>query len=113
MPGRTMITIPSTIIASADDEGGKQVVRYTVEIKQDGDVTNGTWTLSRRYNDFWDLDKSLREWSIATGQTGLMKGVDELPPKKLVPNLSAGFIETRRLGLQRYLQVSESLSCPY
>jgi len=113
VPGRTMITIPSTIIASADDEGGKQVVRYTVEIKKDGDVTNGTWTVSRRYNDFWDLDKSLREWSIATGQTGLMKGVDELPPKKLVPNLSAGFIETRRLGLQRYLQVSESLSWTY
>jgi sorting nexin-25 len=105
VPGRTVITIPSAVITVAEDEGGKQVVRYTIEVRQGGEGQTAGWKIARRYNDFWELDRSLREWANTKSQSALMKGVDELPPKKLVPNLSASFIETRRSGLQRYLQV--------
>lgn len=110
VPGRTSIAITSAVITTADDDGGKQVVRYNIEIKQNEDDRAGTWMVSRRYNDFWELDRNLREWAIVKGQAGTMKVIEELPPKKLVPNLSAGFIEGRRLGLQRYLQVSPSVN---
>ena len=105
IPGRTLVSVP-TAATAADIVDGKQVVRYTIEVKQtseDGQPVTA-WVVTRRYNDFWEVDRALREWTSSTGQSFLLHGVQELPPKKLVPNLSAPFIETRRQGLQRFLQ---------
>ena len=105
VPGLTKVTIPTAVVS---DEGdiGKPFVRYHIRIQQGQEVTPPEWTILRRYNEFWELDKGLREWAGTNEQVKLFQGVPELPPKKLVPNLSASFIESRRQGLERYLQVS-------
>jgi sorting nexin-25 len=109
VPGRTRVTIPSHIDTLED---GKQVVRYIVRIEQlDEDKQVGLkWDIARRYNDFYDLDKGIRDWAGAasdkTVQLEIRKRVAELPSKKLVPVLSGNQLDTRRAGLERYLQVS-------
>lgn len=110
MPGRTSVSIPSSVINADENDGGKHVVRYTVEVQQfgeDGKAVLG-WVVARRYNEFWELDRDIRERASADLRSHLLEDlrkVAELPPKKLVPNLSSSFIESRRIGLQRYLQV--------
>jgi len=110
VPGRTSVSIPSSVINADENDGGKHVVRYTVEVQQfgeDGKAVLG-WVVARRYNEFWELDRDIRERASADLRSHLLEDlrkVAELPPKKLVPNLSSSFIESRRIGLQRYLQV--------
>lgn len=93
LPGRTVVSIPSAVADQA-----KQVVRYSVEIKQtdeQGTVITG-WMVARRYNEFWELDKDLRDASLPIAV--------EIPPKRLGTNMSPAFIETRRVSLEKYLQ---------
>lgn len=105
IPGQTIVTIPTAVITGEGGEGGKQIVRYTINVEQKVDE-GAKWFVARRYNDFWELDRSLREWASSLGLSKLFKGIDELPPKKLVPDTSASFIEKRRKGLEKYLHVS-------
>jgi len=109
VPGRTRVTIPSHIDTLED---GKQVVRYIVRIEQldENQEVGLKWDIARRYNDFHDLDKGVRDWatnaSDKNAQVEIRKKVAELPSKKLVPVLSGNQLDTRRAGLERYLQVS-------
>jgi sorting nexin-25 len=109
VPGRTRVTIPSHIDTL---EEGKQVVRYIVRIEQldENQEVGLKWDIARRYNDFHDLDKGVRDWasnaSDKSVQSEVRKKVAELPSKKLVPVLSGNQLDTRRAGLERYLQVS-------
>jgi sorting nexin-25 len=109
VPGRTRVTIPSHIDTL---EEGKQVVRYIVRIEQldENQEVGLKWDIARRYNDFHDLDKGVRDWasnaSDKNAQMEVRKRVAELPSKKLVPVLSGNQLDTRRAGLERYLQVS-------
>ncbi|GFZ43633.1 hypothetical protein JCM24511_01353 [Saitozyma sp. JCM 24511] len=109
VPGRTKVDIPSAVVTTEEGEG-KQVVRYTIEVKQigeDGSV-RVAWVVARRYNEFWELDRAIKEWAITSGDHALLEEVRwkiaELPGKKLVPNVSSSFIESRKLGLEKYLQ---------
>jgi sorting nexin-25 len=110
VPGRTRVTIPSHIDTLED---GKQVVRYIVRIEQldENQEVGLKWDIARRYNDFHDLDKGVRDWasnaSDKSAQLEVRKKVAELPSKKLVPVLSGNQLDTRRAGLERYLQVSK------
>ncbi|OCF31087.1 hypothetical protein I316_07218 [Kwoniella heveanensis BCC8398] len=120
VPGRTRVSIPSAVIATEDGEGGKQVVRYTLEVSQvgeDGDVVLG-WVVARRYNEFWELDRGLRDWAVGLPNNRevmeeLKHKIAEIPGKRLVPNVSANFVESRRAGLERYIQslLTSSLIC--
>ncbi|WRT64244.1 uncharacterized protein IL334_001175 [Kwoniella shivajii] len=120
VPGRTSVCIPSSVVSSDPGDNGKQVVKYTIEISQageDGQIMLG-WVVARRYNEFYELDKSLREWAAGMGEhhtlgEELKKKVVEMPGKKLVPNLSVSFVESRRAGLERYLQslLTSSIIC--
>jgi sorting nexin-25 len=108
MPGRTRVGIPSTMVT--EEEGGRQVVRYTVEVKQladDGSVAL-SWVVARRYNEFWEMDRAVRDWAgdSRLAMEDLKSKVVDLPGKRLGTNLSASSIDARRLGLERYLQVS-------
>ncbi|WVF70538.1 hypothetical protein IAT40_005329 [Kwoniella sp. CBS 6097] len=111
VPGRTSASIPSSVVTAEDGEGGKQVVRYTIEVNQvgeDGNVVLG-WVVARRYNEFWELDKSLRDWASGVPNNKqlldeLKRNVAEIPGKRLVPNMSASFVDSRRAGLERYIQ---------
>jgi len=110
VPGRTRVTIPSSLISPGDHEGGRQIVRYNVEIQQvgeDGRVVL-SWVVTHRYNEFYELDRALHEWASTSNDPRLqedIRKVVDLPGKRLVPNISANFVETRRAGLEKYLQV--------
>lgn len=113
VPGRTRVSIPSSTTAPDEHEGGRQIVRYNVEIRQVGDDgrTVSTWIVSHRYNEFWELDRALHDWAATAVDPQLTEDVRtkvvDLPGKRLVPSNSASFVETRRMGLEKYLQVRD------
>ncbi|BEI83708.1 hypothetical protein CcaverHIS002_0403120 [Cutaneotrichosporon cavernicola] len=95
VPGRTRGTI---LRAVAED----QVVRYTLEIAQTQDERVVlAWHVVHRYNEFYELDRALRD---DPSISDAMRHVVDLPSKRLVPLTNAGFIESRRAGLQKYIQ---------
>jgi sorting nexin-25 len=94
---RTRVSIVSSTSA---EEDGKSVVRYLVEVQQlgaDGNFSSG-WVVARRYNEFLSMHNKLREKYV------LVKHLD-FPGKRLVPNLSGSFLDTRKQALEKYLQV--------
>ncbi|WVQ70915.1 hypothetical protein IAR50_000440 [Cryptococcus sp. DSM 104548] len=117
VPGKTRLDIPSAVVCDDTDGsanhavglGVKQVVRYTVRVSQ---VSHGQtllgWVVTRRYNEFWEMDKSLREWASARGEAGVINTLRkvEIPGKRLVAlgSISSDFVESRRAALERYLQ---------
>jgi sorting nexin-25 len=95
VPGRTRGTIPHAVT-----EG--QVVRYTLEIAQTQDERVVlAWHVTHRYSEFWELDRALRD-DPSLGEA--MRHVTDLPGKRLVPLTNAGFVESRRAGLEKYIQ---------
>lgn len=114
VPGRTRATIPHSAV-SVDG----QVVRYTVNIAQvasDGGEERVllTWQVVHRYSEFWELDRALHEAAASDGQLAeAMRHVVDLPGKRLVALTSAGFVEARRAGLERYVQsvLSQAALC--
>ena len=86
--------------STAAEEDGKSVVRYLVEVQQlatDGSFASG-WVVARRYNEFHIMHNKLKERYV------LVKNLD-FPGKRLVASLSGSFLDTRRLALEKYLQV--------
>lgn len=81
----TRIRIPSA-------EESNNVIYYQIRVF----VEDIEWTVSHRYNDFYDLHNQL------VIDHGVSK--DILPSKKMLRNKSPSFIETRRQGLEEYLQ---------
>ena len=97
---RTKVSILNSTVA---EEEGKSVVRYLVEVQQlasDGSFASG-WVVARRYNEFHNMHIKLRERYI------LVRNLD-FPGKRLVATLSGSFLDTRRVALEKYLQVSLS-----
>jgi sorting nexin-25 len=98
LPDRTRVSIVNSTVG---DEDGKSVVRYLIEVQQlapDGSFASG-WVVARRYNEFFNMHTKLRE------RYGLVKNLD-FPGKRLVGALSGSFLDTRRIALEKYLQVS-------
>ncbi|CAG9759451.1 unnamed protein product [Ceutorhynchus assimilis] len=81
----TLIEIPST-------EDFTNVTYYNIVIH----VAEINWKVKRRYSEFYHLHNKL------VSDHGVSKCI--LPPKKVLGNKSNEFIETRRKGLQDYLQ---------
>ncbi|KAG6837639.1 hypothetical protein H0H93_004915 [Arthromyces matolae] len=93
---RTKVSIVSSAVG---EEDGKSVVRYLVEVQQlaaDGGHASG-WVVARRYNEFFNLHNKLRE------RYALVRNLD-FPGKRLVTALTGSFVDTRRIGLEKYLQ---------
>ncbi|RXK40287.1 hypothetical protein M231_02401 [Tremella mesenterica] len=119
VPGRTRVVIPSSVITAEEGEHGKQVVRYTIEVSQIGEDAKVllNWVVARRYNEFFELDRAIREWAATSGDPRILEEfktkVGELPGKKLVANMSTSFIDNRRIGLEKYLQslITSSIIC--
>lgn len=98
LPDRTRVSIVNSTVG---DEDGKSVVRYLIEVQQlasDGSFASG-WVVARRYNEFFNMHTKLRE------RYGLVRNLD-FPGKRLVGALSGSFLDTRRVALEKYLQVS-------
>lgn len=125
MPSRTRVSIPSAAVTEDTENasastlgvvGPKQVVRYTIHVCQiDDGHPAAKWAVSRRYNEFWELDKNLREWASERGALEAIETLRkiEIPGKSLVGNISANFVESRRTGLEKYLQVSNLASSSF
>ena len=97
---RTKVLILNSTVA---EEEGKSVVRYLVEVQQlasDGSFASG-WVVARRYNEFHNMHIKLKERYV------LVRNLD-FPGKRLVATLSGSFLDTRRVALERYLQVGLS-----
>jgi len=95
---RTRLSIVNSTVA---EEDGKSVVRYLIEVQQlatDGSFASG-WVVARRYNEFHNMHNKLKERYV------LVKNLD-FPGKRLVAALSGSFLDTRRLALEKYLQVT-------
>jgi sorting nexin-25 len=94
---RTKVSIVNSTVA---DEGGKQVMRYLVEVQQlasDRSHASG-WVVARRYNEFHTMYNKLKE------RYALVKTL-EFPGKRLVTSLSGSFLDSRKQALEKYLQV--------
>lgn len=97
VPDRTRVAIRNS--ATAEEEG-KSVVRYLIEVQQlavDGTFASG-WIVARRYNEFFTMHQRLREKYTA------VKAL-EFPGKRLVTSMASSFVDTRRIGLEKYMQV--------
>jgi sorting nexin-25 len=97
MPGRTSVIISGTTVGQAD---GQSFQLYLVEVHQlasDGTFGSG-WIVTRRYSEFAILHANLREKYLAARQL-------DFPSKRLVASCNEGFIEQRKAGLEKYLQV--------
>lgn len=94
---RTKVAIVNSTVG---EEDGKQVVRYLVEVQQlahDGSFSSG-WVVARRYNEFFNMHNKLKDKYL------LVRSLD-FPGKRLVTSLSGSFVDSRRIGLEKYLQV--------
>ena len=94
---RTKLAIVNSTVG---EEGGKSVVRYIVEVQQlavDGSFATG-WVVARRYNEFLQMHNRLRD------KYALVRGLD-FPGKRIVTGLSGHFVDTRRVALEKYMQV--------
>ncbi|KAI0072221.1 PhoX domain-containing protein [Panus rudis PR-1116 ss-1] len=94
---RTKIAIVNSTVG--EEDGGKSVVRYLVEVQQlapDGSFASG-WVVARRYNEFFAMHNKLRE------KYAVVRGLD-FPGKRLVTSLSGSFVDSRRVALEKYLQ---------
>lgn len=56
------------------------------------------WVVARRYNEFFNMHNKLRERYV------MVRNLD-FPGKRLVTSLSGSFVDSRRIGLEKYLQV--------
>lgn len=102
VPGRTSVTISGTTVGQTN---GQSFQLYLVELHQlsaDGSYTSG-WIVTRRYSEFATLHANLKEKYAAARQL-------DLPSKRLVTPYGDSFIEQRRSRLEKYLQVSWTLS---
>ncbi|KIY50408.1 PhoX domain-containing protein [Fistulina hepatica ATCC 64428] len=99
---RTRVSIVSS---TSGAENGRSVVRYLIEVQQlapDGTIASG-WIVARRYNEFLNMHNKLRE------RYGLVRAL-EFPGKRLVAALTPGFVDTRRVALEKYLQSVVAIS---
>lgn len=113
-PDRTRVAIPGTTVGQAGAgtsgaaaPGAQSFQLYLVEVHQlgaDGSFRAG-WIVTRRYSEFASLHGRLRDKYVAA------RALD-FPSKRLVGIWSKEFIEQRREGLERYLQVSRAV-CPF
>lgn len=103
---RTRITIPGTSIGQVHNLGTQTFQLYLVEVRQleDAGTTKAAWIVTKRYSEFAALHDRLRDRYTPARSL-------DFPSKRLVGAWSKEFIEQRRLGLERYLQVRKDHPC--
>ena len=97
--GQLRISIPTT---SVGQSGGSSFICYLIEVRQltvDGQEAR-RWYVTRRYSNFIELDKTLKD---KIRSSALREA--NLPGKRIVTSMSSAFIQSRRTGLEKYLQV--------
>ena len=92
-PTPLKVEIPRCAAQEDPDNETKQHTVYTIFCSKG----KHGWMVQRRYTQFVQLHAQL-------GAVGLADQLPALPPKKLVGNMAADFVEQRRAALERYLQ---------
>merc|ERR1711959_612619 len=88
------VMIPRT--RTSKEEGtGKPCVNYLIVVS----TSASTFEVPRRYKDFDNFDRLLRETYPA-----LAPQIPDLPPKKTFGTMDPHFITNRRITLEQYLQ---------
>ncbi|KDN52277.1 hypothetical protein K437DRAFT_220920 [Tilletiaria anomala UBC 951] len=100
VPGRTQVKINAHTIAK--DSDGKEHALYLIEVgilaEAEERLLSG-WIVPRRYSEFWSLHQELKD------KVDRVRALEtDLPGRRLVSITHAAFVETRRVGLERYLQ---------
>ena len=95
--GRSNISIQSVVVGKEED--GREFALYVVEVqRQAGDqMPAAVWVVTRRYSEFHDLHQRLRRRYPSTRDL-------EFPRRRVVMKLQKAFLQSRRLGLEAYLQ---------
>lgn len=88
------ISIPRAILQKSKT---KNYYVYEINLRAINDSENSSWTVFKRYRDFYSLHKTLRKQYLQ------IKVLD-FPPKKKIGNTDFEFVEDRRQRLQVYIR---------
>lgn len=88
------VEIPRCAAQEDPDNETKQHTMYTIFCSKG----KHGWMVQRRYTQFCQLHAQL------LGAVGLESTLPPLPPKKMMGNMDAVFVEQRRVALEQYLQ---------
>ncbi|KAI9844224.1 MAG: Intermediate filament protein [Sclerophora amabilis] len=95
--GRSTVKIKSVMVGTEDD--GNEYALYMIEVQRKAgeQKTATTWVVARRYSEFHDLHRRLRNKYPSIKQL-------EFPRRRVVMKLQRDFLHKRRLALEKYLQ---------
>lgn len=94
--GRAIVKIESLMVGHSDD--GQEYALYVIEVqRQTGEnMPAASWAVARRYSEFHDLHKRLRQLYPAVRRI-------DFPRRRLVMKLQQDFLHKRRVALEEYL----------
>ncbi|PNS19742.1 hypothetical protein CAC42_7709 [Sphaceloma murrayae] len=95
--GKAVASIRSIMVGKEED--GHEYAIYVIEVRrQAGDqMAAATWTVTRRYSEFHDLNKRLRARFESVRNL-------EFPRRQTLFTLQKDFLQRRRVALERYLR---------
>ncbi len=95
--GRSTIKIKSIMVGKEDD--GREYAVYVVEVQRKAgeQMPAATWTITRRYSEFHELQQRLRM------KYPSVRNLD-FPRRRMVMKLQSDFLHKRRLALEKYLR---------
>ncbi|KAG9575316.1 intermediate filament, regulator of G-protein signaling, partial [Aureobasidium melanogenum] len=97
--GRAAVNIKSIMVGREED--GHEFALYVIEVRrQAGDqMPSAVWMVTRRYSEFHELNKRLRERFPAVRNL-------EFPRRQTLFTLQKDFLQKRRVILEKYLKAS-------
>ncbi|KAH8663060.1 PXA domain-containing protein [Tricladium varicosporioides] len=95
--GRSTIKIKSIMVGKEDD--GREYAVYVIEVQRKAgeQMPAATWTITRRYSEFHELQSRLRV------KYPSVRNLD-FPRRRMVMKLQSDFLHKRRLALEKYLR---------
>jgi sorting nexin-25 len=86
-------------------EPGAEFVLYNIIVRQfkSDDTIVSSWTISRRYSEFYELHRSLRRQFTDVKQISFPKKGN--PIGAVLKPTRGGFVEGRMASLEKYIQV--------
>jgi sorting nexin-25 len=95
--GRSTIKIKSIMAGKEDD--GREYAVYVVEVQRNAgeQMPAATWTITRRYSEFHELQQRLRT------KYSSVRNLD-FPRRRMVMKMQSEFLSKRRQALEKYLR---------
>ncbi|RDI80939.1 hypothetical protein Vi05172_g9137 [Venturia inaequalis] len=95
--GRAAVAIASIMVGKEED--GKEFAIYVIEVKRQAgeQMPAASWSVTRRYSEFHDLNKRLR------ARFPMIRNLD-FPRRQIGLKLQRDFLQKRRVALEKYLR---------